>query len=419
MKKIVLTLSALAITASAFAQNSAIFKAKALEEKGEIEQAISVLEEAINNPKTTKLAEVYNQAAELTAKEFNPELMRAASSQPFDTVKFGNLLDKMVSYYTLSHEADVKPDEKGRVKAKLVAQNHKRILDMLDYYNYAAVFMNQNKQAAKSMEYFEKYLAMPKNPVFTAAETDSIYKSKAQYYNQTAFNLALLNFNEKNWDKAIGYADDALANSDSKRDLYIIKMQSLLGKNDSAAYLKTLTEAVTSTEDEGFMQNLLYHYVSKNDLAGASAMADELTSNNAQSKAAWYMKGCVALNMKKDYAAARECFEKSLAIDPDYVEANTNMAYTYMNEVIANKVDGKYKFIGSSKTITGQANVNQYKKELAEVKSFYEKALPYMEKVRAAQPDQPKSWAYSLQMIYQNLQMKDKEIEIDEIIKGL
>lgn len=42
-----------------------------------------------------------------------------------------------------------------------------------------------------------------------------------------------------------------------------------------------------------------------------------------------------------------------------------------------------------------------------------------MEKVRTLAPTQAKLWAYTLQMIYENLQMKDKKKEIDEIIKGL
>ena len=60
-----------------------------------------------------------------------------------------------------------------------------------------------------------------------------------------------------------------------------------------------------------------------------------------------------------------------------------------------------------------------YEKELATVKSYYQKALPHMQKVRELKPEEPRKWAYTLQMIYENLQMKAEKAEIDEIIKTL
>lgn len=273
MKKLILTAALSGLCAFAFAQNSAIYKAQSLQEKGEIKAAADLLDEALKNPKTTKFAQMYNMAAELQAQIFNPELMKAAQGVPFDTTLFVTTLDKMVDYYTKSHEADITPDKKGKVKSKYVQANHDRMMAILDYYNYAAVFMNQSGKADKSMEYFEKYLNLPKNPIFSEHETDSIYASKRSAYSQTAFNLALLNFNAKSWDKAIEYADVALEDTLGTRDLYIIKMQSYLAKNDSTTWLKTLTDAVKRTEDEGFMQNLLYYYVVHNDIQGATAMA--------------------------------------------------------------------------------------------------------------------------------------------------
>lgn len=418
MKKIIMTLALGLACGSAFAQNSAIYKADALSNKGDLQGAANILEEALKNPKTTKFAEMYHKVAELNAQMFNPELVKAAQGLPFDTAAFVNRLDKMVDYYTRSHEADVKPDAKGRVNAKFVSQNHSRLMSMLDYYNYAAVFMNQNGNAAKSMELFEKYYAMPKNPVFSQHETDSIYASKKLAYNQTTVNLALLNYGSKNWDKVITYADDALKDTISTNDMYIIKMQAYAEKGDSAKWLTTLTDAVARTENMNFMQNLLYYYISHNDLAAAEKMAGDMVAATPESKAAWYMKGCVELNMKKDYAAAEGSFGKALAIDPDFLEANVNMATCYINQVVADKLAGKFKYVGTNKTVYKKDEA-AYNKELATIKGYYEKALPHMEKVRALAPAKPNEWAYTLQMIYSNLGMKDKLAEVEEIIKGL
>lgn len=400
------------------AQNSAIYKAQDLQAKGDLKGALTLLEEAAQNPKTTKLAEVYNLCGEYNAQLFNPELMRAAQGLPFDTVAFGNYLDASIGYYIKSHEIDVKPDEKGRVKSKFVKANHDRVLSMLDYYNYAAVFANGMGDLDRSLYFFDKYMNLPKAPVFSQAETDSIYASKPEAYQQTARNMAILYYQNHKWNDALKYVDIALKDCDDTHDLYIIKMQSYLQQGDSVGYIAAMREAATNSHETAFMQNLLYYYVTKGDVAEAQRVADELITQAPDNKAAWYMKGCVDLNMTKDYAAARVSFEKALAIDPDYVDANTNMAYTYINEIVQRKQNGEFKYVGTGRSYTKKEEP-AYLAELAIVHEYYGKARPYMEKVRTLVPDTPKDWVYVLQMIYENLALKDKKAEMDAIIETL
>ena len=420
MKKFICSIALMAICGTSFAQNSAIYKAKTFQEKGDLVQASQIIEEALKNPKTTKFAEMYNLAAELNAQRFNPELMKAAQGIPFDTTLFCNTLDNAISYYIKSHEADITPDKKGKVRSKFIAANHSRMLSMLDYYNYAAVFMNQCGKQDKSVEYFKKYMALPSCAIFSKHESDSIYNSKKKAYDQTAMNLAVLHFQNKQYDEALTYVDKAMKAEEVSRDLYIIKMQSYLAKNDSTNWLKSLEQAVEKTGDVNFMSNLLYYYVDKNAVEPATAMADKMVSNAPQNKAAWYMKGCVDLNLKKKYADARASFEKSLQIDPDFADANVNIAYCYLNEIRERILNGEFKYVGSSaQTITGKDKVHAYQNEMKIVKGYYEKALPYMEKARALNPEKPKLWAYALQMIYDNLEMKDKKAEIDSVIENM
>lgn len=122
------------------------------------------------------------------------------------------------------------------------------------------------------------------------------------------------------------------------------------------------------------------------------------------------MKGCVELNLLKDYAASRTSFEKALAIDPNYIDANVNMAYTYMNEVVSRRNKGEFKL--------DRTNVKQFNEEFEKIKVYYEKALPYFEKVRELAPDQPRLWASALQQIYTNLQQPDKAKEMDAYIES-
>lgn len=424
MKKTILTLALTLLAGGMSAQNNAYYKAQDKMKQNQIQEAASILEAALANPKTTQFAKMYNLGGQIEQRIFNPELMKAAQGMPFDTTTFCTHLDKAVYMFTESEKANQKPDEKGRVKADkaITAMNTLAISQMLDYYNYAAMFMNANGNKEKSIEYFQKYADMPKNPVFTQAQTDSIYASKAQNYQQTRFNLAYLYYQSKDWDKTIAACNEALKDTMGTHDLYVMRLQAEGEKKDSAAWLNTLVEAATRTGSSNFQQTLLYYYMQNQKINEAEALAQKLVTEAPENKNSWYMKGAIELNVKKDYAAARESFEKALAIDPDYTDALFNMGTTYINDIYDQRVSGKFKYIGTNRRIEGkgQAAYNKekaiYDKELATVKGYYEKARPYLEHLRELTPDEPKRWASALQMVYSSLQMKDKAKEMDDLL---
>lgn len=424
MKKTILTLALTLLAGGVSAQNSAYYKAQDKMKQNQITEAASIVEAALANPKTTQLAKMYNLGGQIEQRIFNPELMKAAQGMPFDTVAFCTHLDKAVSMFTESEKANQKPDEKGRVKADkaITAMNTLAISQMLDYYNYAAMFMNANGDKAKSIEYFQKYADMPKNPVFTQAQTDSIYASKMQNYQQTRFNLAYLYYQSKDWDQTIAACNEALKDTMGTHDLYVMRLQAEGEKKDSAAWVNTLVEAATRTGSSNFQQTLLYYYMQNQKINEAEALAQKLVSEAPDNKNSWYMKGAIELNVKKDYAAARASFEKALAIDPDYTDALFNMGTTYINDIYDQRVSGKFKYIGTNRRIEGKGQAAYakekaiYDKELATVKGYYEKARPYLEHLRELTPNEPKRWASALQMVYSSLQMKDKAKEMDDLL---
>ena len=411
MKKVFSTIALTMLAGVGLAQNSALQKAQGALQNRDFNGTITILNEALQNPKTTKFAEMYNLLADAHTRLMEPELQKAAQSQPFDTAGYCVNLDKAIINYTKSYEADNKPDAKGKMKPKFNAINGPRIAAMLDYYNYAALFVNQNGNRNEAITYFKKFIELPKNPVFTPQQTDSIYKAKKTEYAQAAYNLTILCYGQNDWDNVLKYADLALQDETGTRDLYIMKMQAYLGKQDSAAYLKTLQEAVIRTETPNFIQNLLYYYIQKEDRTGALAMADNLVKEHQGSKAAYYLRGSVYLNMKPfNYAKAEEDFGKALVIDPNFVEANIGMAYSYMNDVVTQV---------QNRVIKIPPTYSKLYKQVMETKvqPYYRKALPYFEKVRALLPDEPKRWASPLQQIYNNLDMTDKSKEMDQYLR--
>ncbi len=408
MKKIMLAITMMASALTTFAQNSAIHKVEFMVEKERYEEALQIIETALANPKTTKFAGFYYNKGEVNRKYFERVLDMASQGYPFDTLAFCTYLDEAVTNFTKSHLADMQPDKKGRVEPQYKEKNYQTLKTMVNYYNYAGVFANQMGDYQKSIEWFRKYYEFPKNPVFSASETDSLYAINPVNYGQTAVNIVMLNFQLKNWDGILETVDAALKDTFSTRDLYLMKMQAHLEKNDSAAYINDLKEAIARTEHVGFAQNLLYVYMQRNQPEEAMALANELVASNPSSHTGYYLKGCIELNMLKNYVAARESFGKAIELNPSFVDANVNMAYTYMNEVVARRNNGDWKL--------DRNNKKEFDREFEEIKKYYEQALPFMERAHELVPDQPKVWAAALQQIYTNLQNKQKADEMDAIL---
>ena len=409
MKKYFVTLSLFGTACVTFAQHSNIWKAEENYEEGKYAEALAKVDLAVTNPKTTELARGYNIGANSQAHLLAPELLKASQGQPFDTAMFVSGVDKAISYYTKSHENDVKPDKKGRVKPKFQANNFKMIRDMLPYYNYSAQFLYMNKNLDGAAEMFTKYIAMPDNPIFSKEQADSIRKANARDYAQAANNVAMIRFDQKRWKDVLAVVDQVLADSAYMHDAYVMKMQALLQTKDTANWVLCAQNAVADLEDgASIAQSLLYYYVEKNQVKEAQDMAAKMVADNPDNKNAWYMKGCVDLNLVKDFETARADFQKTLAIDPNHYEANMNTGVTYVNEVIARRDKGEF--------CTDRTKVKEFNESIEKMRVFYKNALPFFEKARMLAPEKVREWGPALQNAYTNLEMKDKAEEVKALL---
>lgn len=411
MKKLLCSMALTLVASTSFAQNMAIYKADVKIQESKIGEALQIIEPALTDPRTTKLAEAYNMAAGLHLRLFTPELMKLAQQEACDTTAFIEHLDKAVEYYTKSDQYDMAPDKKGKVKPKFHTDNRQRLMTMLPYYNYAAILMNASHKPKESMKYFQKYVDMAKNPAFTKAEQDSIFASNKKAYNQTSYNLTLLSYEMKDWDGVIRNSEAALKDTANLHDLYIVRGQAFLAKQDTANWITTYKEAIERLDDsEGFFQNLLSYYLTKNKIDDAIALADQMIKEKPESAKTWYMKGTIELNVKKDYAAARESFQKAIALQPNYYEANLNIGVAYINEVVKMRNDHKF--------CLDKTKVKQYYADMERMRDFYKKALPYFEEARelGKTSEQAKFWANNLENVYANLGMKKMQDVMNKVI---
>lgn len=425
MKKIFLFLALLVAgftTAAAQTQNVGSYKAQDKMAKAQVfmqtgntadalklyDEAETILKEEMAKAEAKgdngKIAKLYLQVAELNNGRLNPIMQMVQKGEPFDTVHFCQYIDGAIQGYNNAAIFNLKPNAKGKVKSdKLVAmQAYLGVNGYLKHYYYCGAFIDGVGQKQASVDYFQKFVDLPRvSPVFTEAQRDSIYKADAKDYSQARFNLALQNYLLKNWDAAIAACDVALKDTVSLNDLYTIKAQAYGEKKDSANWAKTFVEATRRTGDAGFLNTVIYNYMQNDNQTAAKALADQLVAEAPNDKLSWYAKGSIEMNVLKDYAAARQSFEKALAIDANYEDALFNLASAYINDVYDQEHSGKLK---------GQAAVDRL------IKQYYGKALPLLERLKELTPENAKRWASPLQMVYAGLGMDAKAKEMDALL---
>lgn len=382
------------------------------------------MDKAKEGQKNDKLALLYYQNAQLQYKMLSPELEKAQQNVPFDTLNFCKRVDGTLASYAAAQEYNVKPNAKGKVKIDKTLQSAIKMgaMALTDFYYYCGAFMDAVGNKQESVNYFQKFVDFPQTKIFEAADRDSIYARAGKTYSQARVNLALQNFHLKNWDQAIACCDEALKDTIGVHDLYIIKINALGEKKDSVAWQNTLVEAAKRTGETTFIQNLLYSYMQNKKVDDALAFGTKLVTEDPNNKINWYVKGALELNIASNYEEARKSLEKALAIDPNYEDALFNMGTAYINDIYEQRLEGKFKFIGMDQVVQGNGKAVSAKdkalcqEQIATVKSYYEKAKPYLEKLRQLTPNDARRWASPLQIVYSSLNEMDKAQEMDALL---
>lgn len=409
MKKLFLSVVLSVFAGMTFAQNSAIYKIEELVEAKKLDEAAKLCEEALANPKTTKFQEMYKLAADVQTQIFQPVYLSAARGIAMDTTVFSNSLEKAIDYYTKSHIAAVTPNEKGKVKFDKAIEKdcNDKLKTLYDFIYYAAIFENQRKDIPRAIDFFQKYIDMADNPCFTKEQQDSIKSHKAEEFTKTRFNIALLNYNLKNWDKVLTATEAALKDTFQLNDLYIMRLNANLGQNDTLAWLKTLSEGAQRLNSSNMAQQLVQYYMQKRDSETAMKLADEMIEKNPDADMPYYIKGCIEQNIKEDNKAAMEWFTKAVEKNPKFADAIINRAVCKINDTNKRLQGGEFPLVSRGtytyKKSVKNNNNDKYKKEADILLGLYKEAETDLLKAKGLIPDQPRKWAFLLELVYTNI----------------
>lgn len=392
MKKILLSIAFAVVAAGAFSQNRLVKKAQTLIDENKLDEAQTVLTEALNSGETKNMALAWDVQGDIYQRIFATELNKAAAHQPMDTMVFAKNLYACVEAYEKCNALD---EDK-----KFVEKNRGNLMKFRTFYMYCGQFFFQNKQFEDAFTAYDKWLTFPQDNKLVAG-VPSVVKDSVFDESQVAYYACLAAYQAKDYKNAEKHMKEALNYEKEIKTVRQLYLMATIEQGDTAKWVELSRDF--AKYDENIAQNLLAYYQNKKDDASAIAFADGLLANDPENKIANYSKGVLLFGQRK-YKEALPFFEKCTQLDPSYVDAFFNAGVCCCNE--------GYNI--NESISTKKMKPAQAKAAIEQVKEWYKRAEPYFLKVKELEPDNPARWASRLKTVYYITGEKAKENEMDK-----
>ena len=384
MKKIMLMAVAACMVVSANAQNpDAVKKVMGLKD---FKEAKSLVESSLSSMNDEERAKSWNKVVDLALAKFNKEQEVMLTNQvtkkddPYDKDGMYEAACVALESALECEKYDQLPNAKGKIKPKFHKSNQDRLTSARtalinagqDYYN--------NKDFKAAAAAFGAYVNCKGNSLYSDFDF-----SKDQYLGQIAYFASLAAYNSQDYPSASRYAGVALGDTAVAKDAMDIKILSMKAqlktKEDSVKYLNDIKELYNQDPSNERMFSLLAeYYQSVNDNAAKNTLINNQVAQHP-SKMAWALKGESEMGDQK-WADAIESYKKSLAMDPEFIQVQFNLALCQNNQAITLK----------------DANGGNL---TPEAKGLLQESIANLNQIKAKDPDHlTVNWPYTLYQAY-------------------
>ncbi len=316
---------------------------------------------------------------------------------------------------------------------------------------YKAIFLDESGEfdqlkddqtLAEAMKSFNKVFELEKetsiNAVFSEQETTQLYaiivNNGAERYGEDDFEGAYVEFMRAlvvvpNDTTALLYGgvsaqqadmvDEAIwcfeslvntgyANADTYKTLvYFYRTE----KENIDKVLETIDKALVQFPgDKALVQEKITTLIISDRVEEAQAELESAINQDPTNSLLYYFLGYL-YDQQQEYDKAAENYSKAVELNPDYYDANYNLAVVHYNK--ARKVVQELNAL----------SLDEYRKQeaayAARAKVHFQDALPYFEKALQLAPDDDLQLMETLQGIYYRLDMKDKGDALNPRIKAM
>lgn len=406
MKKLVLTLGICLVAAVCFGQKKNVAEALKLakDTKPNFTEARAKIKAALQHEETKNDAKTWFTAGQIENLQFDAEnTKQILGQQPNEAVMYAALFD-LFPYFEKAYELDKLPDAKGKVKPKFTKDMKAILKTNLPYYiNGGAYFVEQVKDYKKAFEFFDQFVVVSDSPLMKDGEVGvAVADSNYMYANYYAAIFA----SEYDPQVAIKALTRASKQDFKKNDMlqYLSQTYDVIG--DKENYEKALVEGFTAFPKEPyFLINLVNVCLDAERHDKALEYALVAISNDPNSAILHNVAGFIYERSPNGIAKAEEHYKKSIEIDGENAETQSNLGRIFYNQGVA-QLDIANEI----------ADVKKYTEEKEKAKSFFRKAMPYYEKAFELNAETLET-KIALRGIYYNLDMGDKLSMIEKLME--
>jgi tetratricopeptide (TPR) repeat protein len=403
MKRVLFSMVLLMTATLSFSQVKAVKEAKSIasETNPDFGRAEQLINGALVDAGTKDDAATWDVAGFIQKRINEKQMENAYLRKPYDTIKVFSSVLNMYKYYLKCDELAQIPDEKGKIKNRYRKPNAATLLvERPNLINGGIHYFNQDKNE-EALSFFAMYIDASSNPVF---EKDNLLQTDT-LLSQVAYYAALAAAKMENYPAVLKYAP--YAEDDKEVGKYAMEFISTAYKTegDTVKWVVSLKNGIQKHPDHTFFfGHLIDYYSNTNKYDEAMKFADEMLQKYPDNTFYLYVKGYLYHNMK-EYDNAIEYYKKTIAVDPNYAEAYSNLGLVYVQKA--------QEFADNA---TADMNNPKYAKEQETIKRFYEDAKPCYEKARELKPEQQDLWIQGLYRTYYNLNMGTEFEEIEKLM---
>ncbi|MBR4712975.1 MAG: tetratricopeptide repeat protein [Paludibacteraceae bacterium] len=402
MKKIAITVFAMALTMSGFAQKKLVRSAEGYlyEQPFNSAAAVKDIETAMKDPSSSNLAYTYDVAGQIYFKIYEAEAQKREVKMAYDQNLMSENLMKSIDAYLKCGELDQLPDEKGKVKPKYT-KNVKKNVSTYSTYLLLEAQQHQNKnEIDKAFDLLSKYLSLPSNSIM---KDEGIEKNKEINFNDVKFlavNLAAQD--EKKRPTMIKYMEELKKESYKEETMYEWLCDAYKKDQQNDKMIATINEGLKKYPSNKYlMGNLINYYLENNKKDDAIKYLDEAIAKDPNNPQYYIIKGRMLLKDEK-FDDAIKTFSKAVELTPNEFDAQFECGLAYEKK-------GE-KIINDANSIK---DIKKYNAERSKGTAELKKSLTYFEKARSINEEDVMNLQF-LRSVYYKLGMNDKYKEVDK-----
>lgn len=337
------------------------------------QNALNKLKPALSNDETKDDAETWFLAGKIAYGKYDKYRVQKTIGKSIDEKAMGSILLEGYDYMqnALKLDSVVEKDKKGevkinkstgkpRVRTKYSKEIHKIILAHYNDYKLAGrIFYASSQNFDKAYKAWDIYTSMPENDNYRnlkSAVADSVL-GEYRFYQGIVAKM------DERYDAAIASFSKALDKGYNKKDVFDYAISCAEHEKNDSVLVEVVREAYLhyGKDDSRYIGILINYAINNKKYDIATVIIDTAIADNPNNAEYYDLKGVLLENKNGCVDESFEYFKKAVELAPDFIKANFDMGRYYYNMALKESDSDKSK-------------------------ALLAKALPFLEKVYAAEP---------------------------------